>query len=55
MNRVKLTASDGMILTNGEDYCKTIYLSVDGSPEIWHEITEAEYEEILRKQEEAHR
>lgn len=38
----KLVADDGMTLTNGDSYGKTIYLGVNDSPENWHEITEAE-------------
>ena len=47
----KLTANDGMVLTNGEAYGKEIYLGKNDSPENWHEITDAEYEAILAKQE----
>lgn len=45
----KLTASDGMILTNGEAYGKEIYLGKNDSAENWHEITQAEYDEILKE------
>lgn len=44
---VKLTATDGMVLTNGEAYGKEIYLGCNDKAENWHEITEAEYEKIL--------
>lgn len=47
----KLTATEGMTLTNGEAYGKEIYLGKNDSPENWHEITDAEYEEILATQE----
>ena len=43
----KLTASEGHILTNGDVYGKEVYLGVNDSAENWHEITEAEYAEIL--------
>ena len=46
-----ITASEGMYLTNGNVYCKTVHLGVNDSPENWHEITEAEYNEILKQQE----
>ena len=45
-----LTASDGMVLTNGEAYGKVIYLGKNDSAENWHEITEEEYEEILQEE-----
>ena len=48
----KVTAAEGMWLTNGEAYSKEIYLGVNDSIDNWHEITDAEYEEILKKQEE---
>lgn len=44
---IKLTATEGMVLTNGEAYGKVIYLGCNDKPENWHEITEAEYEKIL--------
>ena len=50
---IKLTASEGHILTNGEAYGKEIYLGCNDKPENWHEITDAEYAEILKEQEEA--
>ena len=48
----KMVATDGFVLTNGETYGKEIYLGKNDKPENWHEITEAEYEEILKAQEE---
>ena len=47
----KLTASEGHVLTNGEAYGKEIYLGKFDSAENWHEITDAEYAEILAEQE----
>ena len=49
----KLTASEGMVLTNGEAYSKEIYLGKNDKAENWYEITDAEYEAILKEQEEA--
>ena len=42
---VKLTAAEGMTLTNGEAFGKEIYLGKNDNPENWHEITDAEAEE----------
>ena len=49
---VKLTAAEGMVLTNGEAYGKEIYLGCNDSSENWKEISDEEYAEILRNQEE---
>lgn len=48
----KLTASEGMTLTNGETYGKEIYLGKNDSMNNWWEITDAEAEEILEKESE---
>ena len=47
----KLTASEGMMLTNGEVYSKEVYLGINDSADNWHEITDAEYAQILAAQE----
>ena len=47
----KLTASEGYVLTNGKAYGKEIYLGIYDSAENWHEITDAEYAEIMAAQE----
>lgn len=47
----KLTASEGHVLTNGEVYGKEIYLGVNDRAENWHEITDAEYNNILAAEE----
>ena len=49
---IKLTASEGMTLTNGQAFGKEIYLGVNDTPENWREITDAEAEEILEKESE---
>ena len=46
----KLIASEGTILTNGSAYGTEIYLGKNDSAENWHEITDAEYEAILKEQ-----
>ena len=45
---IKLTASEGMTLTNGEAFGKTIYLGNNDKPENWYEITDAEAEELQK-------
>jgi hypothetical protein len=42
----KLTASDGMTLTNGEAFGKEIYLGINDNADNWHEISDAEAERI---------
>ena len=37
---VKLTANEGMTLTNGEAFGKEIYLGCNDSPDNWYEITD---------------
>ena len=48
----KITADEGMILTNGESYGKEVYLGKNSSPSDWVEITEERYQEILEEQRE---
>lgn len=38
----KLTASEGMTLTNGESYGKEVYLGCNDKAENWHEIPDEE-------------
>ena len=44
-----ITASEGMILTNGEAYGKSITLGKNDSRRNWCEITEEEYNELMPK------
>ena len=46
-----LTADEGMYLTDGETWGKTVVLPVDADADLWYEITEAE---VLKLQEDAH-
>lgn len=47
----KLTASEGMILTNGDTFSKEVYLGVNDSLDNWNEITEEEYNTIKESEE----
>ena len=49
--REMLIADEGKMLTNGEIYGKTVYLGAGDSAGNYHEIDEAEYEDILAAQE----
>lgn len=47
-----LTADDGMKLTNGEAFGTTVRLGVNDSADNWHEVTEAEAEQMMAEAEE---
>ena len=47
MERVILTASAGMMYTNGIDGGKTVYLAVGQTADGWYEIPEAEFIESI--------
>ena len=47
MDRVILTANDGMVLTNGINYGKRIILPVGADGKDYYEISEARYNEIM--------
>lgn len=49
--RTILRAEEGMVLTNGTDYGRIIYLAEGVAPDTFHSITEAEYEAIMAQQE----
>ena len=50
---IKLTPAEGMVLTNGETYSRDfVHIGYNDSPDNWHEITEVDYDEILKEQEE---
>lgn len=47
MERKVLKASKGMVLTNGNIYGKTIYLSDNADKNAFYEITQGKYDEII--------
>lgn len=48
-NRKVLYAADGMVLTNGTDYGKVIFLADGGDEMQWQEITQEEADAIVEK------
>lgn len=53
ITRTVLIADEGMMLTNGETYAQSVELGDWDKSENWHEITQAEYEQIQAKLEES--
>ena len=51
LTRIKLTASEGYMLTDGEHYGKIVYLPLGDNGDGWYEITNAEYEEKMKEAE----
>lgn len=52
ITRIKLTAAEGMTLTNGEAFGKEVYLGTGDAPENWREITDEEAAAIQKEKEE---
>ena len=50
IKQIILTADEGMYLTNGETYGKTVVLPESANPNEWYEITEKEYNEIEKSE-----
>lgn len=44
---IKLIATEGFILTNGESYGREVYLGTLDAPCNWYEITESQYNDIM--------
>lgn len=51
--KITLIADEGMILTDGEHFGKTVYLPSGKDGSAWHEITEEEYSAIMAEKEAA--
>ena len=51
MERIKLVASAGMVLTDGENFGRVVYPSHDDSPDNWYEITEEEADKRMNGEE----
>lgn len=49
ITRIKLTASEGHILTDGESFGKIVYLASDDDGSKWYEITMEEYEAKIKE------
>lgn len=51
IKQIVLTADEGMYLTNGETYGKTVVLPESADTNDWYEITEQEYLQATTEQE----
>ena len=51
--RIVITADDDKVLTNGEIYGKSIFLAEGVSENDFYEISDEEYQNILKEKEEA--
>lgn len=47
VTRTVLIADEGMVLTNGKNYGKEVYLGVGADESAWCEVSEAEYEAAM--------
>lgn len=49
ITRIKLTASEGHVLTDGENFGKVVYLAQGDEGEKWHEISDGEYQKRMEE------
>ncbi len=49
IKQIILTADEGMYITNGKTFGKTIILPDGADVDVWYEITEAEYSQSLKE------
>ena len=52
MERKVITATNGIVFTDGTNYAKKLFLSEDADASKWYEITQEQYDEIMAEQEE---
>lgn len=51
IKQIILKADEGMYLTNGETYGKTVVLPESANANEWYEITDIEYNRIMESEE----
>lgn len=54
MKRKVLKATDGMILTDGVNFGREVYLAEGADENLWYEISLEEYEQYMKAREEEH-
>ena len=47
--RIKLTAKEGHVLTDGENFGRIVYLESGKNGDDWYEISEEEYQEKMKE------
>lgn len=52
ITRLKLTASEGMVLKNGDNYAETVFLTAGQTEDDWTEVPREEYDAFLKAEEE---
>lgn len=52
ITRIKITASEGMVLKNGDNYAETVFLAAEQTEDDWTEVPREEYDAFLKAEEE---